>query len=99
MSAVRCGDGFRQGSPGCGTCQPGRYRPPFGIGCERCPDVDNVWVLLQLPLAFLGGILGLGLVVFGLLLLVRHYRGGDVSTYAKATVKYILQVFVAVQVW
>jgi hypothetical protein len=98
LNAVQCGGGFRQGSLGCGTCEAGWYRPPFGVGCVQCPDVNNTWVLVQLPLAFVGGIVALGLVIFAVLLVVRHFRGGSVISYAKRTAKFVAQVFVAVQV-
>jgi hypothetical protein len=98
LNAVQCGGGFRQGSLGCGTCEAGWYRPPFGVGCVQCPDVENTWVLVQLPLAFVGGIAALGLAIFAVLLVVRHFRGGSVVAYAKRTGKFVAQVFVAVQV-
>jgi hypothetical protein len=60
--------------------------------------VNNTWVLVQLPLAFVGGIAALGLVIFAVLLVVRHFRGGSVVAYAKRTGKFVAQVFVAVQV-
>jgi hypothetical protein len=98
LGAVLCGAGFQQGSLGCGTCQSGWYRPPFGSGCLRCPDIGDTWSLVQLPLSFVGGIAALGLAIFAVLLVVRHFRGGSVGMYAKRVVKFVVHVFVALQV-
>jgi hypothetical protein len=97
MNAVYCGSGYLQSTPGCGTCGSGFFRS-VAEACAACPDVDNAWSVVQLPLAFVGGVLGVALCVFGLLLVVRHYRGGTVASYGKRAAKFGVQMFVALQV-
>jgi len=98
MAAVQCGHSYRQGSPGCGTCSAGWYRSLLTAACVLCPNVDDTWTLIQLPLAFVGGIAALGLLIFAVLLVVRHFRGGTVAEYGRRSAKFVAQVFVAVQV-
>jgi hypothetical protein len=98
LDAVECGPGYLQGSAGCGTCAVNYYRDSDDGRCKRCPNVEDAWTVIQLPLAFAGGLLVTGLVIFAFLLIVRCYMGGTVGQYAKRSAKFIAQVFVAVQV-
>jgi len=92
-----CGAGIKAGSAGCGTCDRGFFKGADAL-CSECPDTGNTWNIIRMPLAFVGGIVALGLLVFGGLLVLRHFRGGTVAMYAKRSLALMLQMFSAVQV-
>jgi hypothetical protein len=98
LGQVRCGAGYLQGSPGCGTCSAGWYADRATGRCLRCPDVSDLWTVVRVPLQFLGGLAAVGAVMFSVMLLVRHFRGGTVSGGAKRVVKFTVQVFAGVQI-
>jgi hypothetical protein len=96
LQASRCGRGYRAGSYACSVCAPGYY-PSWDGKCSTCPRLDTPMAQAVPILTFVGGILGAGLVMFGVVVLVTRRVGGTLRGGAERTLQFIVWVFMAIQ--